>query len=106
MLEVNFWIAVLAAGVVSFLLKFAGYVVPAGPLEEPRVRRVTAVLPAALLASLVVLQTFSTGRDLVLDARAAGLVVAVVALVCRAPFIVVVVLAAATAAGLRALGWG
>ncbi len=63
------------------------------------------MLPAALLASLVVLQTFSTGPHLVLDARAAGLVVAIMALVLRLPFIVVVVLAAATAAALRAFGW-
>jgi uncharacterized membrane protein len=100
------WVAVLAAAAIAFAAKFAGYVVPPAVLEEPRVRRITGVLPAALLASLVVLQTFTTGPHLVLDARAAGLAVAVVALVCRAPFIVVVVLAAVTAAGLRALGWG
>lgn len=95
------WIAVITASVIAFALKLAGYTVPPAKLEHPRVLRVTEVLPAALLASLVVLQTFSTGTHLVLDARAAGLGVAVVALVLRAPFIVVVVLAAATAAGLR-----
>jgi uncharacterized membrane protein len=104
--RVSTWVAVLAAAAIAFAAKFAGYVVPPAALEEPRVARVTGMLPAALLASLVVLQTFSTGQDLVLDARAAGLVVAVVALTCRAPFIVVVVLAAVTAAGLRAAGWG
>lgn len=102
----NTWIAVLAAAGIAFATKFAGYVVPPAWLEEPRVARVTAMLPAALLASLVVLQTFSSGQELVLDARAVGLGVAVVALICRAPFIVVVVLAAASAAGVRALGWG
>lgn len=102
----TFWFAVLAASGVAFATKFAGYVVPPAALEQPRVKRLTGMLPVALLASLVVLQTFSTGRDLVLDARAAGLLVAVLALVCRAPFIVVVVLAAGTAAGLRAWGWG
>ncbi|ABS01696.1 putative membrane protein [Kineococcus radiotolerans] len=100
------WTVVLAASAIAFATKFAGYVVPPAWLEGPRTRRVTAVLPVALLASLVVLQTFSTGQHLVLDARAAGLAVAVLALVLRAPFIVVVVLAAATAAGLRAAGWG
>jgi hypothetical protein len=63
------------------------------------------MLPAALLAALVVLETFSTGSRLVLDARAAALMVAIVALALRAPFIVVVVLAAFTAAVLRLLGW-
>lgn len=98
------WVAVLTASVIAFATKFAGYVVPPEWLEGVRVRRLTGMLPAALLASLVVLQTFSTGQHLVLDARAAGLLVAVLALLCRAPFIVVVVLAALTAAGIRALG--
>ncbi|HET6826668.1 MAG TPA: AzlD domain-containing protein, partial [Amnibacterium sp.] len=49
---------------------------------------------------------FSSGQQLVLDARAAGLVVAAGALLLRAPFIVVVALAAVTAALLRMLGWG
>ena len=63
-------------------------------------------VPAALLAALVMVQTFSTGDRLTVDARVAGLAVAAVALVLRAPFLVVVVLAAATAAALRAAGSG
>jgi hypothetical protein len=51
-------------------------------------------------------QTFSSGARLTVDARVAGLAVAAVALVLRAPFLVVVVLAAATAGGVRAAGWG
>lgn len=100
------WIAVVAASAIAYGIKFAGYTVPPAVLEQPRIARVSEMLPAALLASLVVLQTFSTATHLVLDARAAGLVVAIVALVLRAPFIVVVALAAVTAAVLRALGWG
>jgi hypothetical protein len=57
-----------------------------------------------LLATLVATQTFSTGRQLVLDARAAGLVVAALAQMLRAPFLVVVAAAAATTAVLRLLG--
>jgi branched chain amino acid efflux pump len=102
---VSAWIAVLAASVIAYGFKVAGYTVPPAFLERPRLLRVTEVLPAALLASLVVLQTFSTGSHLALDARAAGLGVAVVALVLRAPFIVVVIVAAVAAALLRAAGW-
>jgi branched chain amino acid efflux pump len=102
---VSAWIAVLAASVIAYAFKVAGYTVPPAFLERPRLPRVTEVLPAALLASLVVLQTFSMGPHLALDARAAGLGVAVVALVLRAPFIVVVIVAAVTAALLRAVGW-
>ncbi len=100
------WLTVLAACVLAFALKLAGYVVPHRLLEGRRVRRVTALLPVALLTALVVVQAFGgTDRSLVLDSRAVGLGVAVVALLLRAPFLVVVVLAAATAAGLRHLGW-
>jgi hypothetical protein len=49
-------------------------------------------------------QTFAIGQELVLDARAAGLAAAVVALLLRAPFLVVVLVAAGTAAALRAVG--
>ena len=67
--------------------------------------RVVDALPVALLAALIAVQVFATGdRDgqhLTIDARAAGLGVAAVALLLRAPFLLVVVLAALTAALLR-----
>lgn len=100
------WAAVIAASVISFMTKLSGYTVPSTWLEHPKVARVSALLPAALLASLVVLQTFSSGQRLMIDARAAGLLVAIAALVARLPFIVVVVLAAVAAALLRGpAGW-
>ena len=101
------WVAILLASAVAFGLKLAGYLVPASILDDPRVRRVTAALPIALLAALIATQTL-TQRDgsLTLDARVAAVGVAVVALLLRAPFIVVVVLGAGTAALLRHLGWG
>jgi hypothetical protein len=61
------------------------------------------LLPVALLAALVAIQTFTNGQRLTVDARAAGLAAAVVALALRAPFLVVVITAAAVTAGLRAL---
>jgi hypothetical protein len=103
---VSSWISVIAASAIAFAFKFAGYTAPPKWLEHPKVFRVSTMLPAALLASLVILQGFSTGTHLVLDARAAGLVVAIGALLLRAPFIVVVIAAAVTAALLRQfLGW-
>jgi uncharacterized membrane protein len=98
------WGTVLLASAIAFALKFAGYLVPAGWLQRPRISRVTELLPPTLLAALVVVQTFTTGEHLVLDARVGGLIAAFVALLLRAPFIVVVIVAAATAAVLRALG--
>lgn len=101
------WTTVLLASGFAFALKFAGYVVPHQLLDGVFVSRVTAMLPVALLSALVAVQTFTTGAEaFTLDARAAGLAVAVTALLLRAPFLVVVILAAATAATLRAFGWG
>jgi len=100
------WTTVLLASGLAFALKLLGYLVPHQMLDGPVVSRMTAMLPVALLSALVAVQTFTaTGGVLTLDARAAGVAVAVTALLLRAPFLVVVVLAAATAAGLRALGW-
>lgn len=101
------WITVLLASGLAFTLKLLGYVVPHQVLDGVVVSRITALLPVALLSALVVVQTFTTpGDGLTVDARAAGLAVAVTALLLRAPFLVVVILAAATAAALRAFGWG
>jgi branched-subunit amino acid transport protein len=97
------WFAVLAASVGCYALKLAGLSVPPRVLEAPRVRRMTDLLPVALLAALVIGQTFSTGRHIVVDARAAGLVVAIVAVLARAPFLVVVAVAAGVTAAVRAL---
>ncbi len=102
----SLWTAVLVGSACAFALKLAGHLVPARHLEHPRVKRVTAALPVALLAALVATQSLGgPGGTVVLDARLAALGVAVVALVLRAPFLVVVVLGALTAAGLRAVGW-
>jgi branched chain amino acid efflux pump len=67
------------------------------------VERLNTLLPPALLAALVVVQTFADGTSLTLDARAAGVAAGGVAVALRAPFIVVVIVAAATAALLRAV---
>ena len=98
------WAAVLAASLGCYLEKVAGYLLPHSLLENASIRRIAGLLPVALLAALVAVQTFATGQQLVIDARAAGLVAAIIALVLRAPFLVVVLVAAATAAALRMLG--
>jgi membrane-associated phospholipid phosphatase len=95
------WAGVLVASVACYALKLAGLSLPQGWLQEPRVQRTVPLIPVALLAALVATQTFSVGRHLVLDVRAAALGVAITAVVLRAPFLVVVAAAAATAALLR-----
>lgn len=98
------WTAVLLASAGCYLLKLVGLSVPQRVLDHPVVRRTAALLPIALLAALVVVQTFAQGQRVVVDARAAGLAAGVVALLLRAPFLVVIAVAAAVAALVRALG--
>jgi hypothetical protein len=103
---VSGWAWVLVACGAAYLLKLLGYLVPERLLDHPAVVRISALLPVALLAALVAVQGVGgPDRTVVLDARLAGLAVAAVALVLRAPFLVVIALAAVTAAVLRALGW-
>ncbi len=95
------WAAIVVTGVGAYLLKLTGLCIPASVLEHPLVHRVADLMPVALLAALVAVQVFADGSSLTIDARAAGLAAAVVALLLRAPFIVVVLVAAVTAALLR-----
>jgi branched-subunit amino acid transport protein len=95
------WAGVLTASAACYALKLAGLSLPQRWLQDPRIQRTVPLLPVALLAALIATQTFSSGQHLVLDVRAAGLAVAIIAVLLRAPFLVVVASAAATAALLR-----
>ncbi len=97
------WAPLLVACAACYAIKLAGLSLPQRFLEGPRVQRIIPLLPVALLAALVATQTFATGRHLVLDVRAASLAVAGIAVLLRAPFLVVVATGAATAALLRLL---
>ena len=101
------WACIIGAGIGCYLLKLAGMSIPARVLERPLVERIADLIPVALLAALIAVQVFASGSHLTIDARAAGLGVAVIALLLRAPFLVVVFAAALTAALLRVLfpGW-
>ena len=95
------WTAILLSAAGCYLLKLVGLSMPQRLLEHPVVARVAALLPVVLLASLAAVQTFADGTRLVVDARLAGVAAAVVALLLRAPFLVVVTAAAGTAALIR-----
>ena len=95
------WAGLLTASAACYLLKLSGLSLPQRWLQDARIQRTVPLIPVALLAALVATQTFSTGRHLVLDVRAAALAVAIVAVLLRAPFLVVIAAATATAALLR-----
>jgi uncharacterized membrane protein len=97
------WAAILALAAGAYALKAVGPLAVGGRSLGPRTTAVLELLPVPLLAALIVLQTFTTGHRIVLDARAAGLAAAALAVAARAPFIVVVVVATAVTAAVRAL---
>ncbi len=95
------WAAIIVAGAGCYLLKLAGLSVPDKVLERPFVRRLADLIPVALLAALVAEQALSTRQELTVDARLVGLAAGAVALLARAPFLVVVIVAALTTALIR-----
>jgi branched chain amino acid efflux pump len=100
----NIWLAVIVTGLGCYALKLAGLVMPPHVLSDARVRRFTELVPVALLTALVAVQALGNGRALEADGpRLAGLAAAVIALLLRARFLVVLVVAAAVTAGLRLL---
>ena len=96
------WLLVACLG--CFLTKFVGFLVPRTLLDDRRTVVTMSGMTVGVLAGLVAVSTFVQGRELVVDARLAALVVAVVALRLRAPFLLVVLLGAGAAAGVRLLG--
>ena len=97
------WTALMALCAISYALKAVGPVFVGGTRLSPRARRTLDLIPVGLLAALILVQTLSTGQRLVIDARLPALAVAAVLVWRRAPFLVVVLAAACTAALLRAL---
>jgi branched chain amino acid efflux pump len=89
---------------VAYALKAVGPVVAGGRQLGPRARGTLDLVAVPLLAALILVQTLGDGRRLVVDARVPALAVAAVLVWRRAPFLVVVLAAAGTAALLRALG--
>jgi branched-subunit amino acid transport protein len=86
---------------VSYGLKALGPVLAGGRRLDPELNRALQLVSLPVLAALIVVQTFGDGHHLLFDARAPALAVAAVLVGRRAPFLVVVVAAAGTAALLR-----
>lgn len=98
------WVTIIAVALANAAIKAAGPVLVGGRDLPPRVVAVIALLAPALLAALVVTETFGEDRHLVLDERAIGVAVAGLMLALRAPVLIAVALAAVATALTRALG--
>ena len=97
------WVAVLLLAAGSYAIKASGYLVLG---DRPGIKRWAPVLdlfPPALLAALVVVQTVGLDRALGVDARLPGVIAGSIAAWKKAPFPVVLLVAAGVTAGIRAL---
>lgn len=92
------WWGVIGTSAAAFALKYLGYSIPEHYLSHPKIQKINTLIPIALLSALVAVQTFTEKTKLVVDHRALGVGVAVVALILRAPFPIVVIAAAASSA--------
>jgi branched-subunit amino acid transport protein len=94
------WLAVIGTSLIAFILKYLGQSVPKRWLSHPRILKINSLVPIALLSALVAVQSFTKDSRLIADQRMAGVGVAIIALILRAPFPVVVLSAAVTSAAL------
>jgi branched-subunit amino acid transport protein len=98
------WTLVFALAAGAYAFKVLGLVIIGDRALPPVLERCLGLIPAALIAALVVKDTFSVGQHLQIDARAAGVGAAVIAAWRKAPLIVVIVIGAAVTAAVRAVG--
>jgi uncharacterized membrane protein len=98
------WLTIALVAVASATLKAAGPLLLGERRLGPRATAVIALLAPALLTALVLVDTVTAGRRLVVDARLAGVAAAGIALLLRAPVLLVLAVAVATTALLRLLG--
>lgn len=98
-------LAVVVTSLLAWVQKALGHAVPQAWVSGARTARAAALLPVGLLAALIAVSALTTSGAVAIDARLVGLGAAFVALLLRAPFLVVLLVAAAAAAAARALGW-
>ena len=97
------WGLVLGLALGAYAFKVLGLVVVGDRALPVRLERCLALIPAALIASIVAKDTLSIGQHLQIDARVVGVGVAIVAAWRKMPVIVVIVAAATATALVRLL---
>lgn len=98
------WVAVLALAAGTYLVRLAGILLRDRVTLPQRLARLTDLGATALLVALVATAALTEAGGFAGWARPAGVLVGGVAAWLKVPFVLVVVLAAGTTAGLRALG--
>lgn len=97
------WIVVGALGAITIAIKASGPVALGRWTPPAWARRVLKLVSPVVLAALIATQVFSSGHHYHVDTKAIGLGVAAIALLFRAPLLVVVICAVASSAGAQAL---
>jgi hypothetical protein len=97
-------LTVIIASLAVFSWKMLGYLIPQKWITDG-IRAFSERVTVVLLTALVAVQTLVTGNQVEFDARVPALGVAAILFTLRVPYIVVVIAAAGTAAGLRLLGF-
>lgn len=95
------WTGVIALSVAAYALKAGGMLLGGQIDPEAAERWQLELVVVAVLSALVVVQTIGGNKQIVLDARLPAVLVAGLLVWRRAPFLVVVVAAGATATLLR-----
>lgn len=98
MSAVALWTVLIVTSALSLTIKVVGHSVPERRLASARLQRINALIPISLLSALVVAQGLVVKTHVVIDHRLAGLLAALAALFAKAPFPVVVAVAAVTSA--------
>lgn len=102
----EFWLAVIFGSLAVYSWKLLGYLIPRRFAENKTVAQFASFLTIALLAALAAVQTLGNGNSLEIDSRLLAVGVAGVMFWKKLPFLLVITVAAAIAAGTRLLlGW-
>jgi branched-subunit amino acid transport protein len=98
------WLAILALAAGTYAFRVAGPLLRRRVTISDRVQEVLSLSAVVLLAALIATAALTDGAGFAGSARPAGVLVGAVLAWRRAPFVVVILAAAATAAVLRLLG--
>jgi branched-subunit amino acid transport protein len=97
------WSLVLGLAAGAYFFKVLGLVILGQRTMPSALERCLALIPAALIAALIAKDTLTTGQELVVDARLAGVAAAAIAAWRRLPVVAVIVIGATVTAVLRQL---
>ncbi|MSO59199.1 MAG: AzlD domain-containing protein [Ilumatobacteraceae bacterium] len=98
----SWWLIILLA-IGAYGFKALGVVLLGGRQLSPVLQRCLVLIPAALLGALIAKDTFTTAQKFSVDARLAGLIVAIGATWKKVPLVLVIVLGVGSTALVRAI---